>query len=196
MLFRSLIVQIPCLNEADTLPQALDGLPAQIPGITGLETLIIDDGSTDNTVAVARDLGVDHIVQHRRNRGLARAFQSGLEASLRLGADIIVNTDGDNQYPAGAIADLVAPIVAGRADIVIADRQTGQVAHFSPAKKQLQRLGSWVIRTISGTDVPDAPSGFRAYTREGGLSGQLSGSATAQRCVIRWVANSSRPVRP
>ncbi len=164
-----LIVQIPCLNEADTLPQALAGLPAQIPGITGLETLIIDDGSTDTTVAVARDLGVDHIVQHRRNRGLARAFQSGLEASLRLGADIIVNTDGDNQYPAGAIADLVAPIVAGRADIVIADRQTGQVAHFSPAKKQLQRLGSWVIRTISGTDVPDAPSGFRAYTREAAL---------------------------
>lgn len=164
-----LIVQIPCLNEADTLPQALAGLPDHIPGIITLETLIIDDGSTDGTVDVARQLGVNHIVQHRRNRGLARAFQSGLEVGLRLGADIIVNTDGDNQYPAGAIADLVAPIVAGRADIVIADRQTSRVAHFSPFKKRMQWLGSWIIRTISGTDVPDAPSGFRAYTREAAL---------------------------
>ncbi len=163
------IVQIPCLNEADTLASALTGLPETIPGVDCIETMIVDDGSEDETVAVARSLGVDHIVQHRRNLGLARAFASGLETSLRLGADIIVNTDGDNQYPAHYISDLVAPVIEGRADIVIANRQTNQVAHFSPLKKLLQGLGSWLVRTVSGTDVPDAPSGFRAYSREAAL---------------------------
>lgn len=163
------IVQIPCLNEAETLASALVGLPEVIPGVDVIETMIIDDGSEDDTVAVARSLGVDHIVQHRRNLGLARAFASGLETSLRLGADIIVNTDGDNQYPAHYIADLVAPVVNGEADIVIANRQVHQVDHFSPLKRLLQGAGSWLVRTVSGTDVPDAPSGFRAYSREAAL---------------------------
>ncbi len=164
-----LIVQVPCLNEAETLPAVLLGLPPEIPGIDTIETLIIDDGSSDETVAVAARLGVDHIVAHGRNLGLARAFQSGLEKSLRCGADIIVNTDGDNQYPGAAIVELVTPILYDNADIVIADRQPQQIAHFSPVKKGLQQLGSWMIRTISGTEVPDAPSGFRAYSREAAL---------------------------
>lgn len=164
-----LIIQIPCLNEAETLPEVMRDLPDKIPGIQTIETLIIDDGSTDDTVAVARKLGVDHIVTHGNNLGLARAFQTGLEASLRRGADIIVNTDGDNQYPAEAIPDLVAPILRGGADIVIADRGIDRIEHFSPLKKGLQRLGSWMIRNISGTEVPDAPSGFRAYSREAAL---------------------------
>lgn len=164
-----LIVQVPCLNEAETLPAVLNGLPIDIPGIDTIETLIIDDGSSDETVAVAARLGVDHVAVHGRNLGLARAFQTGLERSLRCGADIIVNTDGDNQYPGAAIADLVAPILYENADIVIADRQTQQIAHFSALKKGMQRLGSWMIRTISGTEVPDAPSGFRAYSREAAL---------------------------
>jgi glycosyltransferase involved in cell wall biosynthesis len=163
------IIQIPCLNEAETLAQAFAGMPESIPGITCIETLIIDDGSVDETVEVARSLGVDHIIRHRRNMGLARAFANGLDASLGLGADIIVNTDGDNQYPARYIADLVGPIVAGKADIVIANRQVTKVAHFSPFKKFLQGVGSWLVRTVSGTDVPDAPSGFRAYSREAAL---------------------------
>lgn len=163
------IVQIPCLNEADTLASALEGLPETIAGVDCIETMIIDDGSSDGTVDVARAMGIDHIVQHRRNLGLAQAFATGIEQSLRLGADIIVNTDGDNQYPAHYIADLVAPIIAGQADIVIANRQVQQVAHFSPLKKLLQGLGSWLVRTVSGTDVPDAPSGFRAYSSEAAL---------------------------
>jgi glycosyltransferase involved in cell wall biosynthesis len=164
-----LIVQIPCLNEADTLADAFDGMPEEIPGIDCIETLIVDDGSEDETVEVARSLGVDHIILHRRNKGLARAFATGLDRCLRLNADIIVNTDGDNQYPAHYIADLVAPIIAGEADIVIANRQVKQVAHFSPLKKFLQGVGSWFVRTVSGTEVPDAPSGFRAYSREAAL---------------------------
>ncbi len=164
-----LIVQIPCLNEADTLAEALDGIPSTLPGIEAIETLIIDDGSVDNTVEVARSLGVDHIIRHRRNLGLARAFATGLETSLGLGADIIVNTDGDNQYPAVYIADLVAPIVEGDADIVIANRQVNQVPHFSLIKKVLQWAGSWLVRTVSSTNVPDAPSGFRAYSRDAAL---------------------------
>jgi glycosyltransferase involved in cell wall biosynthesis len=161
-----LIIQIPCLNEAQTLPETLDGLPSEIPGIDCIETLIIDDGSQDGTVEVAKALGVDHVLRHTRNLGLARAFANGLAYSLIQGADIIVNTDGDNQYPGTAIPDLVAPIVDGRADLVIGNRQVTQVAHFSPLKKLLQWLGSWMVRTVSGTDVPDAPSGFRAYSRE------------------------------
>lgn len=164
-----LIIQVPCLNEAETLPDALMGVPADIPGIDIVETLIVDDGSEDDTVAVARSIGVDHIVCHDVNLGLARTFATGIEYSLRCGADIIVNTDGDNQYPAHYIADLVAPIVRGEADIVVANRQVNSVPHFSPVKKALQSAGSWLVSTVSGTQVPDAPSGFRAYSREAAL---------------------------
>jgi len=164
-----LIIQIPCYNEADSLPITLADLPAEIPGIDCIETLVIDDGSEDDTAVIAQSLGVNHIVRHSRNQGLARAFQAGLDACLRLGADIIVNTDADNQYPGRYIPDLVAPIIAGEADIVIGNRQTDQIAHFSPAKKLLQKAGSWTVRTVSGTEVPDAVSGFRAYTRDAAL---------------------------
>lgn len=164
-----LIIQIPCYNEAATLPQTVAGLPRTLPGIDCIETLVIDDGSEDETAVVAQQLGVDHVVRHAQNRGLARAFQTGLDAALRLGADVIVNTDADNQYPGHHIADLVAPVLAGTADIVIADRQTATIEHFSPLKKALQALGSWTVRTVSGADVPDAPSGFRAYTRDAAL---------------------------
>lgn len=164
-----LIIQIPCLNEEETLPATLATIPHAIPGIATIELLIIDDGSTDRTIAVARQHGVQHVVRHVRNKGLAEAFQSGIDASLRLGADIIVNTDGDNQYPQEAIPELIAPILAHRADIVIGDRQTSTIEHFSPMKKALQHFGSWVVRKGSGTNVPDAPSGFRAYSREAAL---------------------------
>lgn len=164
-----LIIQIPCLNEEQTLPAVFEGLPTHIDGIDCIETLIIDDGSTDNTIAVAQSLGVNHIVRHTRNLGLARAFQSGLEASLRLGADIIVNTDGDNQYPATAVADLVAPVLNHEADIVIGDRQVATIPHFSPLKKWFHWLGTWVVRNVSGTEIHDAVSGFRAYSRDAAL---------------------------
>lgn len=164
-----LIIQIPCLNEAATLPDVLTDLPTALPGIDCIETLVIDDGSTDGTVAAAQRLGVTHVVRHARNLGLARAFQTGLETSLRQGADIIVHTDADNQYPGRYIADLVAPIVAGQADMVIGNRPITEIAHFSPLKKLLQRMGSRVVRTVSGTDVPDTVSGFRAYSREAAL---------------------------
>lgn len=164
-----LIVQIPCLNEEETLPATLATIPRQIPGIASIEILVIDDGSTDNTVEVARRHGVHHVVRHVGNKGLAEAFQSGIDACLKLGADVIVNTDGDNQYPQEVIPDLVAPILAHRADIVIADRQTDTIEHFSVSKKALQKFGSWVVRKGSGTKVPDAPSGFRAYSREAAL---------------------------
>ncbi len=164
-----LIIQIPCLNEKDTLPAVLADLPTHIPGIDVIETLVIDDGSTDGTAELAMTLGVHHVVRHRGNRGLAMAFQTGIDACLHLGADIIVNTDGDHQYPGSAIPDLVAPILENRADIVVGDRQICQIAHFSDRKKMLQRVGSWVVRLASDTDVPDAPSGFRAYSREAAL---------------------------
>mgnify|MGYP002622511842 CR=1 FL=1 len=164
-----LIIQIPCFNEAQSLPQTVADLPEHVPGIDCIETLVIDDGSTDDTVAVARRLGIDHVVQHRQNMGLARAFQTGLDTALRLGADIIVNTDADNQYPGHYIPELVAPVLAGTADIVIANRQIDNIEHFSPFKKLLQKLGSWTVRTVSGTDVPDAVSGFRAYSRDTAL---------------------------
>ena len=164
-----LIIQVPCYNEADTLPQTLADLPVRLPGIACIETLVIDDGSHDETAAVAEALGVDHIVRHKQNLGLARSFQDGLEASLKVGADIIVNTDADNQYPGHFIADLVAPIVDGQADMVIGDRQIDQIDHFSPLKRSLQKLGSWLVRTASETDVPDATSGFRAYSKETAL---------------------------
>lgn len=164
-----LIIQIPCYNEADTLPQTIAALPTRIPGVDRIETLIIDDGSTDDTVAVARQLGVTHIVRHPHNRGLAAVFQSGINACLKLGADIIVNTDGDNQYPGDQIPQLIAPILAGVADMVIGDRQTHTIEHFSPLKRFLQRWGSWVVRVASGTEVPDATSGFRAFSRDAAM---------------------------
>ncbi len=164
-----LIIQIPCFNEAESLPQTVADLPSHVPGIDCIETLIIDDGSTDGTAVVARELGINHIVAHRQNMGLARAFQTGLDASLRLGADIIVNTDADNQYPGRYIPELVAPVLSGTADIVIANRQIENIDHFSPFKKFLQKLGSWTVRTVSNTDVPDAVSGFRAYSRDTAL---------------------------
>jgi len=164
-----LIIQIPCLNEEAQLPATLADLPRSVAGIDVVEWLVIDDGSTDQTVEVARAHGVDHIVKLTNNKGLASAFQAGLDAALKLGADVIVNTDADNQYSADDIPALVAPIVAGDADMVIGDRGVMSIEHFSPAKKRLQRLGSWVVRQASDTDVPDATSGFRAYNREAAL---------------------------
>lgn len=168
-LIMKLIIQIPCLNEAQTLPQTLADLPKHIEGIDVIEWLIIDDGSTDDTVRVAREHGVHHIVQHTSNKGLAQAFQSGIDACLLYGADIIVNTDGDNQYPGRYISDLVQPILNQAADMVIGARPIDDIAHFSRMKKFLQRLGSRVVRYVSDTDVPDAPSGFRAMSREAAL---------------------------
>ncbi len=158
-------VQIPCLNEEETLPLVLESIPKQIPGVDELEILIIDDGSTDRTVEVARAHGVRHFVHHNRNMGLARSFRDGIDYALMHGADIVVNTDGDNQYPQDRIPDLVAPILDGRADIVIGDRQTHTIEHFSWFKKQLQALGSWVVNQAAGTRLPDAASGFRAYSK-------------------------------
>jgi glycosyltransferase involved in cell wall biosynthesis len=164
-----LIIQIPCLNEEATLPATIADLPRSIPGIDEIELLVIDDGSTDRTVEVARENGVDHIVRLTNNKGLAAGFQAGLDACLKLGADIVVNTDADNQYRGADVAKLVAPILAGEADMVVGDRQVGQIEHFSGAKKGLQRLGSWVVRRFSGTEVTDTTSGFRAYNREAAL---------------------------
>jgi len=168
-----LIIQIPCFNEETTLPGTLADLPREIEGIDTVEWLVIDDGSTDRTVEVAREHGVHHIVRLTNNRGLAAAFQAGLDASLKLGADVVVNTDADNQYYGGDIPKLLGPILAGQADMVIGDRNTDQIEHFSPLKKRLQRLGSAVVRRASGTDVPDTTSGFRAYNREAGLQMQV-----------------------
>ena len=164
-----LIIQIPCLNEAETLPSVLADIPQTIDGIDEIETLIIDDGSIDDTVAVAKAHGVTHIVSHGHNSGLAKAFQTGLEYSLKFGADIIVHTDADHQYPGRYIAALVAPIVAKKAEMVIGNRPIHDIAHFSPLKKTLQKMGSQIVRTLSGTDVPDTVSGFRAYSREAAL---------------------------
>ncbi len=164
-----LIVQIPCHNEAETLPAVVANIPRHIEGVQTVELLVIDDGSTDNTAQVARACGVDHIISHPDRRGLAAAFQTGLDAALRLGADIIVNTDGDNQYPQGDIPRLIAPILSQQADVVIGNRQPATIAEFSPLKRLLQGWGSWVVRLASGTAVPDATSGFRAYSREAAL---------------------------
>jgi len=161
-----LIIQIPCYNEGDHLPGTVTALPRSINGIDAIEYLVIDDGSRDDTSAVARRLGVHHIVRHRTNRGLAAAFRSGLERALREGADIIVNTDADNQYEGRDIAALVAPIVEGEADIVVGDRGVRDNAHFGPVKRRLQRLGSATVQRLSKTQIPDAVSGFRAISRD------------------------------
>lgn len=160
-----LIIQIPCYNEAATLGVALAALPRLVPGIDLVEWLIVDDGSSDGTADVARRLGVDHVIAHPRNQGLARAFMTGLDACLARGADIIVNTDADNQYEAADIPALVAPILAGHADIVVGARPIEGIRHWSPLKRFLQKLGSWTVRLASHTAIPDAPSGFRAITR-------------------------------
>ncbi len=161
-----LVVQIPCLNEEETLPSVLESIPTQIPGIDEIVILVVDDGCTDRTVEVAREHGVTEFVHHVRNQGLGRSFHDGVIRALELGADILVNTDGDNQYPQDRITDLVQPIVHGEADIVIADRQVHLVEHFSPVKKRLQKVGSGVVNRAAGTTLPDAASGFRAYSRE------------------------------
>jgi glycosyltransferase involved in cell wall biosynthesis len=161
-----LVIQVPCLNEEDTLPLVFADMPHRIAGVDHIEFLVIDDGSTDDTAEVARQLGVQHVIHHTRNMGLGRSFYDGVMKALELGADILVNTDGDNQYPSEAIPDLIQPILAGEADIVIADRQTHKIEHFSPMKKRLQWLGSRIVNMAADTDVPDAASGFRAYSRE------------------------------
>src|SRR6201990_647940 len=168
-----LIIQIPCFNEEAQLPETLSYLPRDIEGVDSVEWLIIDDGSTDSTIEVARAHGVDHIVKLTNHKGLAAGFQAGLDAGLKLGADVIVNTDADNQYDGRDITKLLAPIVAGDADMVVGDRQVMTIEHFSPAKKTLQRLGSWVVRQASQTDIPDTTSGFRAYNREAALALQV-----------------------
>jgi glycosyltransferase involved in cell wall biosynthesis len=168
-----LIIQIPCFNEAEQLPATLGDLPRELPGIDEVEWLIIDDGSTDETVAVARRHGVDHVVRLTNHKGLAEAFQAGLDACLKLGADVIVNTDADNQYQAASIPELIRPILAGQADLVIGDRNVAAIAHFSGSKRRLQRLGSSIVRGVSHTSVPDATSGFRAYNREAALQVQV-----------------------
>src|SRR6201996_4310620 len=167
-----LIIQIPCFNEEAQLPTTLSRLPRQIDGFDSVEWLIIDDGSTDRTIEVARQAGVDHVVRLTNNKGLAAAFQAGLDAGLKLGADVIVNTDADNQYEGADIPKLVGPILGGHADMVVGDRQVETIAHFSAGKKLLQRLGSWVVRQASSTEIPDTTSGFRAYNREAALSMQ------------------------
>jgi len=164
-----LIIQIPCYNEAETLPSTIADLPKQVPGFDVVEILVIDDGSTDGTHEVAKELGVHHIHRLPQNRGLAHAFATGLETGLKLGADVIVNTDGDNQYRGEYIKDLVRPILEGEAEMVIGDRQIDRISHFSPMKKLLQKLGSWVVRWASGTNVPDATSGFRAISQTAAL---------------------------
>lgn len=164
-----LIIQIPCYNEEKTLPYTIRDLPTSIEGIDEIEYLVIDDGSTDRTVEVARELGVHHIVKQPKNKGLAKGFMAGIDACLRLGADIIVNTDGDNQYKGQDIPKLIKPILDGKAEVVVGDRQTDTIPHFSKTKKKLQKLGSWVVRKASDSEVIDTTSGFRAYSREAAL---------------------------
>lgn len=200
------MVQIPCLNEAETLPTVLTSIPRDIPGVDRVEVLVIDDGSTDDTSAVARRHGADHVVRHPANRGLAGAFRTGVDYALRHGADIIVTTDGDNQYPQHAIPELIAPILQGQADIVVGDRAADRVPHFGALKRLLQRLGSRVVQAASGTEVRDAPSGFRAFSREAALQINVLSSysysmetliqAGVNRLRIAWVPITARPTRP
>ncbi|HIE56725.1 MAG TPA: glycosyltransferase family 2 protein [Anaerolineales bacterium] len=202
-----LIIQIPCYNEADTLPETIAALPREIPGVDVIEMLVIDDGSSDNTAQTARDLGAHHIIRHTRNRGLAAAFTTGLDACLARGADIIVNTDADNQYCANDIAALVAPILEGRADLVIGDRGVASVETFSPLKRQLQRLGSWLVGHAANLHTPDATSGFRALSREAALRTQVISrysytletliQAGANNLAVEYVpVRTNHPTRP
>ncbi|NEG90189.1 glycosyltransferase family 2 protein [Bifidobacterium aerophilum] len=161
-----LFIQIPCLNEEQTLPMVMEKMPKSIPGIDEIEVMIIDDGCTDRTVEVAKSLGIKHVVKHTGTMGLARAFRDGVDYALKHGADIVVNTDGDNQYPSDKIGDLVQPILEGKADIVVGDRQTSTIKEFSWFKKRMQSFGSWVVNKAAGTHIPDAASGFRAYSKK------------------------------
>lgn len=173
-----LIIQIPCYNEAETLEIALNDLPKKIDGIDEIEVLIINDGSSDNTVEVARNWGVNYVVNFKRNKGLAKGFMAGLDACLKNGADIIVNTDADNQYNGADIKKLVQPIIEGKTDIVIGERPISETEHFSPLKKKLQKFGSWVVRKASKSEIPDAPSGFRAYSREAAMQMNVANEYT------------------
>jgi len=173
-----LIIQIPCFNEEETLPLTVADLPREVPGVDVVEWLVIDDGSTDRTVEVARSLGVDHVVSHQHNRGLAAAFLTGLDACLRAGATVIVNTDADNQYQGASIPDLVSPVLAGGAEMVVGERPIESIDDFSRSKKLLQRVGSSVVRRFSGTGVRDAASGFRAYSRDAAMRVQVFGRYT------------------
>ena len=195
-----LIIQIPCYNEEETLEIALDALPKVVQGIDEIEYLIINDGSHDATVEVARNWGVHHIVSFKQNKGLAKGFMAGLDACLRQGADIIVNTDADNQYCADDIEKLIKPIMNGETDIVIGERPIDATEHFSPLKKRLQHLGSWVVRKASNTDIPDAPSGFRAYSRDAALRVNVTNEYTYTLETIvqagrNKIAMTSVPVR-
>ena len=195
-----LIIQIPCYNESETLEIALNDLPKHIDGIDEIEYLIINDGSKDNTVEVARNWGVHYIVNFRRNKGLAKGFMAGIDACLRNGADIIVNTDADNQYVADDIEKLVRPIIEGKTDIVIGERPIDETAHFSPLKKKLQHFGSWVVRKASKSDIPDAPSGFRAYSRDAAMRLNVTNEYTYTLETIvqagrNKIAQTSVPIR-
>ena len=201
-----LVIQIPCLNEAGTLPETLAEIPRHIDGIDEIEILLLDDGSTDGSAEVARQHGVDHVVRSTRSRGLAATFKAGIDAALELGADIVVNTDGDNQYPGSAITALVGPILRGEADMVVGDRQVASVEHFSFTKKKLQALGSWVVRQVSETDVPDTTSGFRAFTRHSAQRLNLVSDYTytletiiqagKKRLAIAYIPIEARQTRP
>ncbi len=173
-----LIIQVPCYNEAETLPATIGALPRQVDGVDSVEWLVVDDGSSDDTEQVARRLGVDHVIRHDTNRGLAAAFLTGLDAALEHGADVIVNTDGDNQYDADCIPDLVRPVLDKRADLVVGERPIESISEFSRLKQRLQRIGSWVVRRFSGTPVRDAASGFRAMSRETALRLNVFGRYT------------------
>ena len=195
-----LIIQIPCYNEAETLEIALNDLPRQIEGVDEIEYLIINDGSKDDTVKVARNWGVDYIVDLKRNKGLAHGFMAGIDACLRNGADIIVNTDADNQYNADDIEKIIRPIIEGKTDIVIGARPIDETEHFSPLKKKLQHLGSWVVRKASNSDIPDAPSGFRAYSREAAMRINVTNEYTYTLETIvqagrNKIAQTSVPIR-
>lgn len=195
-----LIIQIPCYNEAETLPVTLNALPREVPGFSVVEWLVVNDGSRDNTEEIAREYGVDHVVAFTNNQGLARAFLAGLDAAVKLGADIIVNTDADNQYVADDIPVLIAPILAGKADVVIGARPIDNISSFSPVKKMLQKVGSAVVRFVSKTDIPDAPSGFRAMTREAAMRFNVFNDYTYTLETIiqagqKGIAISSVPVR-
>lgn len=195
-----LIIQIPCYNEAETLEIALNDLPREIDGIDEIEYLIINDGSNDETVQVACDWGVNHIVSFKRNKGLAYGFMAGIDACLRNGADIIVNTDADNQYAGEDIEKLVRPILEGKTDIVIGERPIDQTEHFSPLKKKLQHFGSWIVRKASNSDIPDAPSGFRAFSRDAAIRLNVTNEYTYTLETIvqagrNKIAQTSVPIR-